>query len=920
MDALAMSKFACSRLNRRSGRHLSSDQKTRENASDFLVEGLRQNFAGLLLVLAEDLAKENQDANVRMAAGLALKNALTSKDLEKRQTLIQQWVAADAATKAAIKAKALASLASPVSAVGTTVAQVITCIAYVELPRGEWPELLQTLIAYVTKDDATPSIKKASLDTIGFICEDVSPEVLFGISSSIFTVILSGFKDEAADVKIAAAHALTNSLLSAQSVFDDEPKRTMAMSIVCGACCSHSDRVVVAALECIVKILQLYYDKIEQYMPDGIYPITAQLLAHKNADVVQQAIEVWSTICEIEVQFTAEEAETFSAEDSFRGFKFAERSFKFIVPPILQLLVDGAQGGADAQEIEDDQSDLHDADDADDEWNVAMAASTCLSLWAECIGDRILEQNIVLSFIEQNITAASWRKREAAVMALGCILAGPSTKNTKPLVLTAMPLLKDMLAADASLSVRDTTAWTWGRICEAPVVELDEGTVHSIVDLLLGSVKGGAPRVATHCAWAIANLAESFGEDAHAATEDRGNKNVLTAKLEAIFGTLLECATGDRAASHPNLRAVLYEAMIANIGASSNASLPLIEQLCAHVLSQISFYYQSTAAGGSRSPSPLHEGALKALSESEAHMCSLLQAIIKRLGRQSKAYADSIMNLFLAILASVHMTASCIVFEDIFMAIGTLINATEADFAYFAPAFVPHLAKALQSVQETQLCAIAVGLVGDLARAIRSEITPFADTLIACLFEFFGANPNIDKSLVPLSIATFGDVALAVEGAFVKYLPSVMNLLTMATNSKYCSFGQSLSAVYLSSTEIDFKNDVSVAVLESLTCIVQGLKSSEAIGAFVPYAASVVEFVAVMVRDEYCSESTHKAAVGLLGDLADALGSNVASVYASNEWIVAYVHDKKINRKLPPALRKVATWALGVIQSLSASQ
>ena len=39
-----------------------------------------------------------------------------------------------------------------------------------------------------------------------------------------------------------------------------------------------------------------------------------------------------------------------------------------------------------------------------------------------------------MTFIAQNIESQSWQNREAAVMAFGSILEGPSPENLKPLI------------------------------------------------------------------------------------------------------------------------------------------------------------------------------------------------------------------------------------------------------------------------------------------------------------------------------------------------------------------------------------------------------------------------------------------------------------------------------------------------------
>ncbi len=50
-------------------------------------------------------------------------------------------------------------------------------------------------------------------------------------------------------------------------------------------------------------------------------------------------------------------------------------------------------------------------------------------------------------------------------MVFGSILEGPDTANLKPLVEEEMPRLIELMK-DESLAVKDTAAWTIGRVCE----------------------------------------------------------------------------------------------------------------------------------------------------------------------------------------------------------------------------------------------------------------------------------------------------------------------------------------------------------------------------------------------------------------------------------------------------------------------
>ena len=50
------------------------------------------------------------------------------------------------------------------------------CVAYIaaaELPAGQWPDIITNLLRNVSGPSSTEAVKEASLETIGYICEEL---------------------------------------------------------------------------------------------------------------------------------------------------------------------------------------------------------------------------------------------------------------------------------------------------------------------------------------------------------------------------------------------------------------------------------------------------------------------------------------------------------------------------------------------------------------------------------------------------------------------------------------------------------------------------------------------------------------------------------------------------------------------------
>lgn len=126
------------------------------------------------------------------------------------------------------------------------------------------------------------------------------------------------------DVQSAAIHSLYNSLEFIRDNFEREVsglsnhrgnctnaqgERNYIMQVVCEATQSASPAVQVGAFECLVRIMGLYYDKMDFYMERALFGLTTMGMRHTEEPVVLQAIEFWSTVCEEEIEINHEAQE-----------------------------------------------------------------------------------------------------------------------------------------------------------------------------------------------------------------------------------------------------------------------------------------------------------------------------------------------------------------------------------------------------------------------------------------------------------------------------------------------------------------------------------------------------------------------------------------------------------------------------------
>jgi importin subunit beta-1 len=86
------------------------------------------------------------------------------------------------------------------------------------------------------------------------------------------------------------------------------------------------------------------------------------------------------------------------------------------------------------------------------------------------------------------------------------------------------------------------------------------------------------------------------------------------------------------------------------------------------------------------------------------------------------------MHILLQILQTA--PANSTVPDTVFAAVGALANALEEDFSKYMESFIPFLYNALGNQDEPGLCAMAIGLVSDITRALGEKAQPYCDAFM----------------------------------------------------------------------------------------------------------------------------------------------------------------------------------------------
>eukprot|EP00887_Chlorella_sp_A99_P006846 scaffold2.g6846.t1 len=939
----------------------SADANVRNQAEGSLKQLQDSQHDAFLLALAAELANQEKPVDARRLAGLILKNTLDAKDEARKIALVQQWTAMEAGAKQQIKQALLHTLATP-GDVGHTAALVVAKAAAIEVPRGEWPELIAALLANVGVQPPNSALKQATLEALGYTCEELGALEEDYLQqeqvNSILTAVVQGMRgtEPDPDVRQAATVALYNALEFAHSNFGNGAERNYIMQIVCEGTLADHPRIRQASWECLVRVAALYYDKLPTYMQD-IFALTQRAVKQDEEEVALQALEFWCTVCEEELDRGGEAGE---ADSESINHRFIQAALPHLVPLLLEQLTKQEEG----QEAEDGS------------WNLAMAAGSCLGLCASAAGDAIVP--LVMPYVQANIQkqdgAESWRYREAATFAFGSILEGPSAPTLGQLVHSGLGFLLAALK-DPNPQVKNTTAWTIGRIFEfvhgadATPPLIGPQNLPAIIQALLESIRD-APHIAEKArplsrafvegkagllrcveagleggvCYAISQLAAGFSEaggsspmspyfkDVAARPADLSEQIRLQTQARAVDGGRA-CPWGGEVEA--------FEAINDVVQSSAADTVPMVVQLIPLMIGKLNETLHMPAATAE---------AAEKQSELKGLLCGVIQVIVRKLTESDAAkagvlqYADHIMEALLAVSSC---RGGAGVHQDALLAVvrgargggdspGAMTYACGRQFSKYMEHTFP----------DWQVCQVTVGALGDVARAIERDIFPYCDRIMLVLLHNLQSN-DVHRNIKPQILSCFGDLALAIGDNFEVYLAHVVQMLqsAMALSVQQARAGRRGRAARVPrraalrsrtpapagappSVEasagrddediVDYNNMLRLGILEAWAGMFNGLTREKARAPAArasanqylqPYAVPLVDFIESIYTDKQGEDKgVWKACVALLGDMAAAI-SGVGALFQQR----AFVRQLLQAAAMDPAMQDTAAWATQVI-------
>lgn len=868
-------------------------QSARRAAEQKLLAAEETKLAEYLKALSVELSAENRPSIVRQLAGIVLKNAISGTDplIDKKKR--DKWVQLPQDVTAAIQSSVLTVLQSPCEEARSAACQVVSKVGRLDLPCNKWPQLLPFLMQMVINTDSPAPHKRAAVTAVGYLCEDVNllgQELSVDLlqadqTNTLMTIVTHSIRDPNVDVAAAGCKAFYHALLFARDNMANETERDFMFQLV-GQCLSHIDlRIQHAAWECVLQIASEYYqflgkyagdlgkhsiDTIQRYVAIADDPATDEEDKRRTEVVALAALEFWNTLCDVEIMLASEEEE--EDDPAHVPQHFIQQAKPVLLPVLFEAMT--KQGSSGQQDVELE------------EWTLAMAAGTCVGLCAQVLKDEILEP--ALEFVNANFGDKNWKRREAAVLAYGSIMEGPTSERLEPLVQQSFHHLCKALN-DESVAVRDSTAWTIGRIAafhtRCVVSLLGTPEQPGLMSLLLEKL-ADVPRVASFVCFAIHEIARNLRLSLHDTETNEPIVTPLDSFFRQIATSLLHVAQKADAAEG-NLRSAAFEALSEVVEATGTS--PACWAIMEAVMQELLVWLERSFS----------VPATEEICQVQGLICGCLNNITDRLGSQhleaQPQVVDTLFQLYVRVIESSLLSVSAVSAdlggaggvptgmpaaggpdsllnneernkvgseEDAVLAVGTLVRAAGPGFERHLPALSQILIRGLQTPNEVRFCRACIGVICELAAVLDLKSPPIQHAITQLLPVLYNLlqNNTAPISLKPPLITTIGDIVVGMEGAFEPYLEPFLTLLNHAASTK-------MSDGPASEEWVDYLQELRNSVLEAFSGIVHGLREAQLLGILKPHVNNWLNFIRLVIEDPFSSTTNISKATEVTGDL-----------------------------------------------------
>lgn len=830
----------------------STNNYQRNAAENAIVAAAAADFFRFVIDILEIVREPSIPPITQITAGMVLKMFFSGESPEKKKEVGMRWAALAESQRGAVKREVVELLASPHPRVGLAIAQCVSSIAKVELSTGAWQEVFKEL-SDIAASSADINRKRAAIEAIGLLCADpegIDDSLICSSSGHILTAIISGMGHESLEIKKTAAESLKQCMEFISYNMEIENERLAIMEVLYNACKAEDAELSSAALNCVIRAVDLYYDKMAEYIRMAFADLSLEFLRSNDEQRVFAALEFWSTVADVEKDL----------EYGAGSHAIVADGFQVAVPGILAHL----QKTEDLEEPED--------------WTPMKAAACALSLIGLCSKDLIGRRELLfkrpglgesrgtlVEYVQDAIEDPGIVRAESGMMMLGCLL------NDKTSPVLAKPIKREMariigLLGSEVATVQDTALWLIGKIfthAAEAVDEDDDG--HKIMIKILDILKK-CDAVSVNAAWTLTNV---FASVSARRVGDRVEESLLTTYFTEV-ASLLVALIASLKPTDFNLRTAMFSALNEVIKISVNQNQAFVLSIAEDAISKIKLL--------------LEEKDVEMAAAEEMVCCNLgvIQECIRSARTSSLDRAMEIVRVCAYLLGNPNYVP---VFTDAYLTLSCLADAIGLNFGNFDTPVLSFVERDLGLLASgsvagdpvsAMFAASLITFVGSMASALQLGFGPCVQRFMPLLLDSLGA-PCLPREAKPAIVSAFADISLAVGKMFDPYIETMFSIC--------------VSIMSLADVDEDYLLALREALLDLFSCIVQSSNGkNELVNSSIPALIEAVHRIAVETDDSACVIKS----LELLSDIAIMYGNrNEANMSGlQSTWVLEFITAK----------------------------
>lgn len=719
---------------------------------------------------------EGKSVDIRQAAGLLLKNNLRGVFKTMPQGN-QQY----------IKSELLPCLGSSDRHIRSTAGTIVSAIVQLD-GVGSWLELMHTLVKYLDSNDA--NLMEGAMDALSKICEDV-PQFLdsdvSGLSERPVNVFIPRFlqlfhSPHATLKKLALGCVYQFVMLMPKVLHVNMDKYLQGLFLLANDSAAEVRKLVCAAF---VQLVEVHPAFLQTHMRNLIEYI---LKVNEDGDdeVALEACEFWSAYADAQLP-----------PENLREY------LPRLIPVLLSNMVyaDDDESLVEADEdgsLPDEDKDIkprfhssrfHGSEDADDDddtvnvWNLRKCSAAALDVLSNVFGDGILSSLMPIVQTKLSTTDdASWKEREAAVLALGAVAEG-CINGLYPHLSEIIGFLI-ILIDDKFPLIRSISCWTLSRFSKYVVQSNNHQQGHEqfnkVLMGLLRRMLDDNKRVQKAACSAFATLEEEAAEDLVPCLETilqhlmcafgKYQRRNLRIVYDAI-GTLAEAVGGEL--NQPRYFDILMPPLIAKwqqVSDSDKDLFPLLEcftsiaqalgtgfsqfappvfQRCINIIQTQQIAKVGPASTGIQYDKEFIVCSLDLLSGLAEGLCSSIESLISQ-----SNLTDLLLQCCLDDASDIRQSA--------FALLGDLARVCPIHLRRHLSEFLDAAMKQLDAGKLNENVSVANNAcwaIGEIAIKVHKEISPVVLAVISRLVPLLQHAEELNKSLVENSAITLGRLA-----------------------------------------------------------------------------------------------------------------------------------------------------------------